>query len=898
MISVHDSKATEFTSNGLVVLSDSISSVVTEELNGIFECELEHPLDARGKWEYLIEDNVIKADGQLFRIYNKVKTLTSIRVNARHIFYDLLDNLLEDVTSTDLSGQATLNHILTNTQYAHPFTSISDVGGVNTLYFIRKNPVEAIMGSEGLLSTYGGELVRDNFLIKHLGVRGSDRGVLIAYGKNIQGIEETLDTSGICTRLMPIGSDGLTLDEKYIDSPYIGNYPNPRIKVVDFSEIDTWDELRTAALAYMETSKIDIPQFNYKVDFVELSKTEEYKNYAVLESVYLGDTVTVKHSRLNLNLKVKVIKITKNIITDRIESVELGSFKPNLATGITNSIQKVKQDIINVKSAYQLAIENATALITGSNGGNVVIRTDEAGKPYEILIMDTTDVMTALDVWRWNLGGFGHSSMGVNGPYTTAITQDGSIVGSFITGLLGKFVTIRANQIMVGDLGETIADDLIDGATDWNYAHAQTLDLASDNKFTPLEKQSLSVTYDGIKAEKLALDASASKYTLPIIHVSQNILDYLASLIPQLDMSYDLNITGTITVMDSIRAQQLWPTAGDATAYQVYVAQYNNLSTYLEAILAITGTSDIDAVIFKAYFAAYSTAKANLQTELENQRKAAIDAAQTQADNAQSTANAAVPTTDITNGLINFLISATNKISVSSDFYWDASGFHAVSGDNVVKITAGGIGVSIDGGLTFATAITGAGIAGDAIAANSISASKIKTDELVVGTNVTMGDNAVISWANLTPESQVNLTGADGVDGINGINGVDGVDGISPVLPSYITSTKITQTTIESPTISGGTIDGVMIEAYDTLKVSSNIWNNGSSYGLQFGAVVAGYSAPATIKYYQGLSGDGSSLLSIDALQVDIDALATTIHGDLTVTGVITAPNGVIAVFG
>ena len=36
-------------------------------------------------------------------------------------------------------------------------------------------------------------------------------------------------------------------------------------------------------------------------------------------------------------------------------------------------------------------------------------------------------------VWRWNLGGLGYSNNGVNGPFETAITQDGSIVANFIT---------------------------------------------------------------------------------------------------------------------------------------------------------------------------------------------------------------------------------------------------------------------------------------------------------------------------------------------------------------------------------------------------------------------------------------------------------------------------------
>ena len=435
MINLYDSKETNFEHNGLVVLSDCISCTVIEELNGMHEAKIEHPIDERGKWKYLLEGNIVKIDSQFFRIYHKQKKLTSIFINLRHIYYDLLDNFLEDITLTNLSGAGALDLILTNTQYAHSFTSLSDVSTLANKHFVRKNVVEAIMGTDGLINNIGGELVRDNFNIKLLGARGLDRGVLVAYGKNVQGIEETLDTDGICTRLMPVGKDGLLLTEKYIDSIYIDNFSHPKIKVVELSDYETEGTLRVAGQEYIADNKIDIPQFNYKIDFLELSKTEEYKDYAVLERVYLGDTVTIKHNRLDINLKAKVIKITKNILTDRIEKIELGSFKPNLATTINNSIQEVKQDIVQVKSDYQKAIENATDLITGASGGNVVIRQNAEGQPYEILIMDTIDVMTALNVWCWNLGGFGYSSTGINGPYETAITMDGSIVGKFITAL-------------------------------------------------------------------------------------------------------------------------------------------------------------------------------------------------------------------------------------------------------------------------------------------------------------------------------------------------------------------------------------------------------------------------------------------------------------------------------
>jgi len=432
MISLYAANETVFTSNGLVVLSDCISFYTTEKNNDSYEVEFVYPLDKRGKWLYIVEGNIVKnSSGQLFRIYRKIKTISGIKANARHIFYDLAQNFLEDVRPTNLSGAGTLDWVLTHTQYPHNFTSISDVGGSMTRYFQKMNPVGAILGQDGIIANVGGEIERDNFTIKLLQARGLDRGVLVSYGKNIIGIEETIDLDGVITRIYPTGKDGIIIAEKYVDSPLINSYPHPMVKEVQFSDIDNETDLRTAAQNYFAISKCDIPLASYVVDFIELSKTEEYKNYAVLERIYMCDTATIRHSRLSMDLKCKAISIKFNDLTRRIEKIELGSFKPNLAVGINNAIQAVKQEIVNSKSFLQLAIENATTLLTTALGGFVVKRDGE------LLIMDTEDPMTATKVWRWNVNGLGYSSTGINGPYGLAMTMDGHIVANFVnTGVL------------------------------------------------------------------------------------------------------------------------------------------------------------------------------------------------------------------------------------------------------------------------------------------------------------------------------------------------------------------------------------------------------------------------------------------------------------------------------
>lgn len=98
----------------------------------------------------------------------------------------------------------------------------------------------------------------------------------------------------------------------------------------------------------------------------------------------------------------------------------------------------IKHAVKNFAKTFEGAVKNATDLITGNEGGDLIILSDENGKPYELVILGDTpagqvgDIDTAMKVWRWNAGGLGYSSTGYNGSYSTAITSDGQINADFI----------------------------------------------------------------------------------------------------------------------------------------------------------------------------------------------------------------------------------------------------------------------------------------------------------------------------------------------------------------------------------------------------------------------------------------------------------------------------------
>ncbi|ENK0818228.1 phage tail protein, partial [Clostridium botulinum] len=359
-----------------------------------------------------------------------------ISINCRHIFYDLLDNFLEDVRPTKLNRMDALKWILERTQYPNRFTFNGNLGPTSTRYFIRKNVVEAIMGKESIIETWGGEIVRDNFNIGIWDNRGNDRGVLIQGGKNLVGIEEDLDTDNVATRIMPTGlgenDTVIMLPEKYIDSPYINAYPHPKVRHIHYGDIKVDKEkkiskddvirlLREKVKELYEVEKVDIPEVNYKVDFIELSKTEEYKNYISLEKVEVGDTVTVRYNKLNLDIKAKVIKTTKTLRGFKWlnEKVELGNFKKDVTSSlnkidsITTPNGKVKAESIwgPIDAAKATLKAMADSAETQVERAILFEDKDPNSSTYGALCMGTRGFQIASSMtneeWQWSTFGTG-----------------------------------------------------------------------------------------------------------------------------------------------------------------------------------------------------------------------------------------------------------------------------------------------------------------------------------------------------------------------------------------------------------------------------------------------------------------------------------------------------------
>lgn len=457
MILLYPSTEQEFADNGLGALSDAISCQAVEELNGAFELTLEYPVTGIHYGD-IVPRCIIFArpnpysDPQPFRAYRITKPLSGrVTVYAEHISYDLSGYPVEPFTAS--SAAEAMSKLGSAAVVDNPFTFYTDKSTTAAMEVIQPSSIRSLLGGStgSILDVYGGEFEFDRWTVKLLGQRGSNNGVSIRYGKNLTDLEQDENISNVSTGIYPYykDSDGnlVTLPEKIINAP--GTYDFAKIIPVDlsdkFEEQPTEEQLREAAEKYVTDNNIGVPTVSITVAFQPLEQTEEYKDIALLEKVKLGDTVNVEYDKLGVSATAKCVKTTYDALKDRYISVELGDAKTNIADTIVKQQQEINEKPSD--SMLQNAVNNATNWITGTNGGYVVIRKNDAGQPYEILIMDKADIETAQKVWRWNQGGLGYSDNGYNGPYETAITQDGSIVASFITtGIL------TANLIKAGIL--------------------------------------------------------------------------------------------------------------------------------------------------------------------------------------------------------------------------------------------------------------------------------------------------------------------------------------------------------------------------------------------------------------------------------------------------------------
>lgn len=367
-------------------------------------------------------------------------------VYCEHYRYKLLRSIVKIGTKfTGITAQAALNQLGIQMEPKSDFSFYSDVVTKSSIDFSDPSKfqnAQAVLGgvSGSILDNFGGEYLFDNHQVKLLSEAGKRTNIVIAYGKNLTDISQEESIESTYTSVYGWAKTGtgeneklIILPEIYIDSDYVHNYSERRIQMVDFSDNEPKDvdALRSLVKSYIKNNRVGIPKVSIQASYVDLASSTMDEQLKNLEMIDLCDWITITFNQLNINTSAQIIKTVWNVALDRYESIGLGDARTDFARIISESKNETEK-IIEKVTWLDEAQKEASDIIKNPGKGHVVIYPSLAD-PQEILIMDTTDVRTAKDVWRWNDGGLGFSSTGYNGTYGLAMTSNGAIVADRIT---------------------------------------------------------------------------------------------------------------------------------------------------------------------------------------------------------------------------------------------------------------------------------------------------------------------------------------------------------------------------------------------------------------------------------------------------------------------------------
>lgn len=535
MIEAYRTDNTDYKKNGDMPLL-LIEAKVKVELNGTWALELEHPIDDEGRWKYLEEEAVVKCSSfngdQLFRIKSIEKNDDSVFAKAYPIFFDSKnDCFLTDTRPTGKNGQEALNIMLAPNK---KYSAQSDIARKATAYYEYMNLMEAINGdnANSFLNRWGGEILYDNFKIIVNERVGGDYGVELRYGKNIpaNGITETVDMSEVVTRIYPKSYNGYKLSGNgYVDSPILSNYPTVKAATMKFDNIkmredaqeddeekgivvcDTQADLDRALTEVCKKqfeSGLDKPKVTIEADMVLLQNTDQYKDYDILETVSLGDTIRCRHDKLGIISDARVVGLEYDCILNRVTSVVLGQFQSNYIDNITSSVDKI-DSVIN--SEGDIMAERVKGILDGIATQLRLQSTVAKKVKGRAFIAEDLDPNSPLyGCIAWGTQGIEIANKrtidGRDWDWSTAMTANGIVANAIISGLLadktgqnfwdldkGIFkISSRALNVddkTVGQIAQEEADRLL-------TAYAETITKDIENLQTQIDGQVEDWYYD------------------------------------------------------------------------------------------------------------------------------------------------------------------------------------------------------------------------------------------------------------------------------------------------------------------------------------------------------------------------------------------------------------------
>lgn len=424
MIKLFGTTDTDFSSNGDAVIQPFKAKVHKED-NGKFYLTIETDISYV---DLLTANRIIVADtpqgAQAFRIKNPEKTKSKITIKAPHISYDAENYVIADSYVVDKNCNDAMDHLNSATDNPSPFQTYSDIATVGSYRCVRTSLYDAF---STVLERWGGHLVRDNYRFAIMSTIGRDNGVTVRYKKNLKEMTCTANWDGVVTKLMPVGKDGLLLDEVYLYSKT--QYDIPFTKVVSFSQnvdqdlykdaeghLDETaynnaliDDLRKQGQAYVDENCV--PKVNYTLK-ANLEKLTD-----------IGDTIEVIDEPMGIDIVTHVISYDYDCILGKYTELEFGNFQQKVSGLMGTVSSTIKQSVEQNNSALQVvfsdAIQHAQETMLGMLGNSYVVYEGD-----KILVVDALPKEEAHNVIMINSGGIAFSSTGINGAFESAWTID------------------------------------------------------------------------------------------------------------------------------------------------------------------------------------------------------------------------------------------------------------------------------------------------------------------------------------------------------------------------------------------------------------------------------------------------------------------------------------------
>ncbi|HCE13394.1 MAG TPA: hypothetical protein DEQ24_11790, partial [Enterococcus sp.] len=403
---IYDPTEKDFSHNGLGIMIDTTRCDVTEEANGKYEVEIEHPLISRFA-NYFENGYQIKAkpndqeDYHIFEIKNTYKDTFSntILIYGQSRTYKIGNREVRHVAIDSKNGAEAMAAIENGMDEPSDVKLFSDIQTASSTVFEARNVLSCIAGEQGsMLQYWGGEIKREPFKLSLLRRRGRDNVGTVRYGKDLVGLKVKFDWSSIVTKVLPYADlqnseDGTTnrIYGNAVLSDLATNYPDVYAKHIQFTEeqgVKDLASLNRVAANYFKSINVgsDKPKISIELEIEKLTDSEEAKEFAKIRNYGLFDTFSVYHKLYDIHIDTKINSVVYDSLTEKNKKINCGDAQMAFYTKQSYELQETIKTL--TKKGYMSEfVDYVTNLINGVEGGSVLQY--PKNKPHTTYYMDT-----------------------------------------------------------------------------------------------------------------------------------------------------------------------------------------------------------------------------------------------------------------------------------------------------------------------------------------------------------------------------------------------------------------------------------------------------------------------------------------------------------------------------